>query len=416
MAASSSSRASSFDQLDECFEYVTNDMTTMTNEISHLFDQLNLISSVQSNCLIELEHWRKNAHQLIDQLFDKRKQDIEEFVRIERNKQEGQAIRLRDQTTQLIQQSVPKQGELLSIQNAIRSLQQQIKQFDLTRFIPSPLLLTDHSPINQRKSVATNPSTALPTNRSIKLHEPLLSIAVGENSILVVSDNNLCLLNTNLVITKQIPWVSTDLCDIIWSSILLRFLLVTPQEIFLFDPNRMFFEPFPLGENSIISDWLCGTTWNNKLILSTRSRSSSIYEYSLVPSIESLKEYSPPISCKNDQFILDLSSNNSRLILIVTKNLQNSIHLDLCSSTTFERYWSNRLDTLSGRYRIRSCSLNNDQWVVINRNKSELYHISSDGQLLKTETYDPSPCHAVSLQNGTLAILTTDGINLHQLS
>lgn len=343
------------------------------------------MTAVQTNGLMELEQWRDNAHQLIDRMFEERKERIEKLVDQERNQSE----------------SISKNASSI-----VRSLEEQIQQF-----IPSPLLLPD-----QQKSYRKTPSLSSSANRSIKLTEPLLSIAAGDNSILVISDNNLCLFDQNLVMIKQHPWIPNDVYDILWSTTLGQYLLITPGEIFLFDPNRLSVESFPLGANSIISDWLCGTCFNNRFILSTRSRSPSIYEYILVPSIEFHREYSPPISCQHDQFILDLSSNNNTLIGILTKNLQNFIHLDLCSSNTFERYWSNRLETLSGRYRIRTCSLNDDQWLIINRNRSELLHLSPDGKLLRNEIDDPSPCHAALLQNGALAILTTESIHLHQLA
>lgn len=69
-------------------------------------------------------------------------------------------------------------------------------------------------------------------------------------------------------------------------------------------------------QNNIYRHWRSGTCSNTNLFLSTGDLGSSIYEFTLLPSIQFVKEWSSPISCRNDEEIDDLCYRKTNLLLL----------------------------------------------------------------------------------------------------
>jgi hypothetical protein len=53
--------------------------------------------------------------------------------------------------------------------------------------------------------------------------------------------------------------------------------------------------------------------------------------------------------------------------------------------------------------------------MMIDRNNSELFHISPDGKLVKKEKYKSIPWNAVQFDTNFVAILTKESVNIHDL-
>ncbi|CAF4840216.1 unnamed protein product, partial [Rotaria sp. Silwood2] len=88
---------------------------------------------------------------------------------------------------------------------------------------------------------------------------------------------------------------------------------------------------------------------------------------------------------------------------------------ELRSTSTFERLWSIPLNVVA-----HCCSINNDQWFIMELLQPRLLHVSSDGKILQEyKVKTPSLniiWNAVQFDNDTIATLTMDSLNLHKIS
>ncbi len=64
---------------------------------------------------------------------------------------------------------------------------------------------------------------------------------------------------------------------------------------------------------------------------------------------------------------------------------------------------------------FRCCSLNCDEWLVMDYVAKHLLHITKDGKLKATIAYNAVPFRAALFCLNMLAISTEGGINFHQL-
>jgi hypothetical protein len=392
-------------------------LTPLAHELNKLSNQFKNDSLLRPAFLTELDKWCQEAHQAIDRFGERKKQEFEEFFHNERNKQKIELNRLQNQVNEFIQEKEEAtQEDINSINESIRSLQHQTDQFELPQFIFSTLVIDDQLvTIHQNRSKSNDYLPLSSPYQTIQLKDNLYSIAANDNVILAKRESNVCLLDQQLNICKEIPWDHHTILDMFWSSTLTQFVIITREKIFTLNEKTMYVQPISLGKNVTKNSWYCGTCSNDNLFLSTIGIGASIYNYILLPSIQFVKEYRSPVSCREDEHIQDLSSNN-RVLVIVIENHCKRIRFDLCSPKTLERRWSIELDSLTGFSGSRCCSLNYDEWMVMNPNNYELIHISGGGKIIKKNQYNSSPLHAVQMGHDVIAIMTEKYIRVHKLS
>jgi hypothetical protein len=400
--------------LTEHSDLLNAQLTPLANEINEIFEQFNNVSSLEPACFTELEKWRQDAHRTVDRFYETKKREFEQLIHRERNKQETDLNRLRDQVNELIREQETTQEHIESISDSIRSFQRQVNRFQSPQFTLSPLTIDDHptTPL-QQKSTPKNILPLSPPSRTINMKVDRYSLAANDQNLLVIRKFRLCLLDRQLITQKEIPWNNGVVWDIFWSKTLTRFFIITGQQIFTLDETTMVLQLCPITQSSNKNDWWCGTCSHENLFVSTKGFGPFIFQYTLRPSIQIVKEYRPPLLCSTDELVHDCSSNNNTLAFII-ENRQSEVRLDVRCLNTFERHWSIKLGSTTNR--IRCCPLNKDQWMVTSVDKSEICHISADGKLVKKLNYNPSALHAVQLGDDALVLLTKERINLHQLS
>ena len=251
-------------------------------------------------------------------------------------------------------------------------------------------------------------------HRTIKITDKTsVSIACNEKHILLKQKPNLCLLDKQLTTVKEIPWIY-DYVEMCWSSTLNRFILTTENLIFTLDDNTMTVEQCSIHMINE-KEWSCGACSDTSLYLSTADMSACLYEYTLQPTIELVKEWPLAGVHSKNEAILTFTYNNGKLALIISNIHMLQRRLDLRSTTTLERLWSLRLDAVA-----HCCSLNNDQWIVMELLRPRLLHISSDGKILQEFRVKPSSMdiiwNAIQWNNDTIATFTMKTLNLHKLS
>ena len=89
---------------------------------------------------------------------------------------------------------------------------------------------------------------------------------------------------------------------------------------------------------------------------------------------------------------------------------------ELRSSATFARLWSLQLDIMSTESTIACCSLSNTNgWLVVDCNTCRLLHVTDEGQVKTTRSYNPKPWRACCFGPESLVISTMTGVNVHKL-
>jgi hypothetical protein len=143
--------------------------------------------------------------------------------------------------------------------------------------------------------------------------------------------------------------------------------------------------------------------------------SACLYEYTLRPAMEFVKEW--PLSGGRSKYecILTFTCKNGKLALVISNVHIFQRRLDLRSTTTLERLWSVRLDAVA-----HCCSLNDDQWMLMELLRPRLLHISFDGKIVQEYKVKTSSIdiiwNAIQWDNDTIVTFTMKNLNLHKLS
>jgi hypothetical protein len=334
--------------------------------------------SVRLTSLDELEKWCERAHQEINRFYKRKKHEIENSLTDEHNYLQNRITKLNKEDIDSINHS----------SRLFDEFHQNISKTD------------DYLPLSD-------------PYQTIDVKNNNFSMAGNGNLILVKKDSKLCLFDQQLTIVKEIPWPQNLIVDMFWSKTLAQFMVITFKKIFALDEKSTTIKEISIGSGKS-NKWYCGTCTNDNLFLSTLGVSPSIFKYTLLPWIQFVREYQPSVSCREDERIQDLSSSNHVLGVLI-ENSRKTVRFDICSQKTLERYWSIELDSLIGLCGSRACSLENNEWLIIDPSNSQLLHLSSGGKITKKDKYNSSPIHAVQLDNNILAILTETDLRLHKL-
>ncbi|CAF0739934.1 unnamed protein product [Adineta ricciae] len=240
-----------------------------------------------------------------------------------------------------------------------------------------------------------------------------VAMACSKKHLLIEQKPNLSLFDRKLNLIKQIPWSYMHV-NIYWASALERFILVTHKDIFTLDENTMELEEQPIVHHNK-KDWSGAACSETVLYLSTMDMSPCLYQYSLLPSIEFIKEQQLGVMCLLYESILTFSYANERLAFIICNAQTFQNRLELHSSVTFDVLWILPLNVLA-----RCCPIRVDQWLIINSLDSQILHISSDGTILQNYIHRSSSMNpiinAVQWDKQTLVTVSLNTLHLHKLS
>ncbi|UJR29284.1 hypothetical protein I4U23_010498 [Adineta vaga] len=383
-------------------------MSTSHN-LRHLIDIAdhlsNRLSSLEPSSLEQLEQWRQTAYRTIDEYCEQKRHDLIEKKQIH---EQREVDLLRSRITHLIDRHDQSEESYNSIHHDLQLAEIKINELEHQRFTLRPFNIQDeHFIIRRRLFPLSNPY------QSIHLKAGLES-ALGTNDKHLLVDRegkDLCLLDRNLTLIEEIPFIHNGIHGVCWSSTMSRFIIITFKEILLLDEKSM-----KLERCSIVpakNDWWRGTCSNDTLFLSTVEWGSSIYEFQLGGSFKLMKEWHSPITCGKHEIICDLKYNNGFLgIPIYNKNKEDS-RFELRSISTMETIWSARIHG-----RCRCCSIDVDQWLVMDHDDCRFFHISADGKLLEANKYDQHERleDIIPWGNDDIVVLTKKSIHLHKLA
>ena len=401
--------------LNEHHDLSKSQLNNFLGEVNILAEHLLVLDGeINDKCHQKLDKWRDNSFMVINHYYEEKNQEIQQHF-IERVGKYGREIdKIKGKINDLITDGEATYEDIPPLKSTIDNIKHDIKLFQEKGIIIDiqPIIITkDLIQIKEWSSNDFDISILPPPFQTINCsNEDWPTMATNNQYLLIDQYPNLHLFDKELNLVKQLSWKYDRIPDMCWSSTLNSFIIITDKDgVFLFNGNTESFEPIQTIEKK---DWLSCTCSENTLFLTTPKHGSDIYEFNLLSSFDVIKQWNAPKSCNDNELINNINYNNGTLAVIISHGFKETLKLELLSSKTLDRLWSLFLDTLYNIDRIyRLCSLKYDEWLVIDHNTSQLFHITKDGKLKVIQKYNPIPQNAVLFDSNILAIRTTNCVN-----
>ena len=379
----------------------------------------NLSEKYFNNGREKLEQWRDELHRMINVFYEEKCLELRENCRLKISKVKCEVDQFRRRISEFIQEEENNnENDIQLLISNMEHLKQKIHEMeekDIHMNIQSFVL--NQNFISFENSISDHFDLSLLSSPCHTIHSSNInswSMASNDKYLLIDQYPNLYLIDQNLTIVNQSQWKYSYITDMSWSAMLKKFLIITPNKIFLLDENLRSIEQI----RSIKGDkWCSCASSNSCLYLTENERGTGIFQYNISPSFELIKQWRSSSSDEEDQLISDITYQHDKLALIVSYSSNRTANFILRSSTTFDLLWFYQLDINYKWFQtaIRSCSLTNDQWFIVEEYTSHIFHIDKDGQLISKREYTSQPLNAIVFGANLLAIRTDTSINFHQV-
>jgi hypothetical protein len=410
-------------QQNLCLQHLSEHNASLISQLNPLADEINALGDRLKSLNIEkitisghkkLEQWRMECHQKIDRLFQQKSKELDQLVDGKVKKQQQKLVRIQSKVAALIGEQETTRQDIDSLISTIHHLKEQMNKIEDTCFnIDTHPLVIDDSYIHVREINELDLSILSPACKTI--NRPAGSeVVINSNDrfLLMHQKPNLCLVDPEMNIVKEVLWNHDDIWDICWSSTIKRFILVEGKRFFLINDETM-----TINNVQTIKErkWLSCTCSETSLFLSTNEQASSIMKFTLLPTIELIQEWKSPHTCGQDEIIHSIVYNDGTLGVVIKNMTEKSLRFELKSRETLDRIWSLGFDTACNQnIAFQCCSLACNQWLVTDYETKRLLHVTKDGKLRTTIPYDTIPYQA-NLFAGMLIISSNHGLKFHEL-
>jgi hypothetical protein len=235
-----------FDEHDHSFNSLLNSLNDKVKDFDDRLDDLNNEELIE-NCYQTIEKWRDDCYQIIDRLYKKKCREIKRRFHENIDRQQKKINEIHSNITQLLQEEDISQKNINLLKLDIQNLENDINQLEQTTFqievhpltIENNLIIIEQ--INTKNFNLKQISYPYQTiDCSKNLTKPLAS---NNQYLLIYQMKNLCLINRELTLVKQIPWNYGRIWDMCWSSTLNHFIIMAHYQIYLINENTMSIEP-----------------------------------------------------------------------------------------------------------------------------------------------------------------------------
>jgi hypothetical protein len=393
-------------------------LNPLVDEINLLSDQLTALSADQltGDARKKLERWRINCHKMIDDAFDQKCRELDQRANEKVEQQRDEISKIQLTIAELIQKQDTTMKDIDSLTTSIHTIGQAINNMKYTCFGVTirPLAIDENFIFIEELFMPELELSTLPhPYRTINHIDGSSSIiASSDRFFLIHQEPNLCLTDRELTVIKRNQWSHGNIYDMCWSSKLSKFFVITETDVFVVDDKTLSIEPVKIDQKE---RWFSSTCSDTALFLTTLNNGSSIFEFALFPSVRFEKEWKSSLTCAQSQLITSITYKNEMLAMTILELIEEEKLIELRSSTTLERIWSLRLDIEYSQHLFRCCSLNRDDWLVWDFNTFRLLHITKDGNLQATSTYNECPCCVTLFHGNELVISTSKSINFHKI-
>jgi hypothetical protein len=408
------------DHLKEHKDLPNSQLNIFVDEINTVGDQVSAlnIDTVIENHRQKLDKWRDDCYTVINHLYEEKCQELQQRCAERINKHRREIDQIRTKINELIHEQEATHEDIPLLRATINDVTRDVTQLAEKGIIVDihPLIIDKNIVyIEEWTSKELKISTLPSPFRKVDCSDEDWPVTTSNSRFLLLDQHpNLCLFDRELTLVKQCPWNYARITDMCWSSTLNSFIMITNIDgVFIFNENLTSFEPIQMIEKK---QWLSCTCSDAVLFITTNGRGSDIFEFNLLSSFNLIKQWSAPRSCDINESIHSIAYNNGTLVLLFKDYLNNTLHVELRSSTTFDRLWSFPFDITNTGGRItRICLLKNDEWLVTDYRTSSLLQISKDGKLKFTHKYTPTPQNAVLFGSNILAIRTTNCVDFYRV-
>ncbi|CAF4016865.1 unnamed protein product [Rotaria sp. Silwood2] len=401
------------DFLNKLLDPLIEHINTLDNRLMEL-DARQLFANIEE----KLNKWRSDCHKTIDLFFKRKCQEFYQIIAEKVSKQKTEMTRLQLNVNELIRQQKVSLENIEALKSDVRHLEQDMKETEHNKCFQMDIkpLMIDNSSIHitESKMQLFNLSTlSHPFGGIYHYYGSWKPLASNNKLLLKHQTPNLCLFNRELRLVKEDVWTHGLIWDMCWSSTLARFVVLTLNSVFLVDENTMSIQQVETIKGQ---RWYSCTCSDTSLFLSTAKAGSSISEFKISSSIQLAKQWQSPETCTQDEWIYDIVYSNGTLALMIGEQKNKRKRMELRSSMTFDRLWLLHLDIVDPQNRsIRCCLLNDEEWLVIDRSNSRLFHVMKDGKVKATVLYESEPWRACLFGSNTLAVSSENGVNFHKL-
>jgi hypothetical protein len=413
-------------QQSVCLQHLKEHNDLLVAQLNPLVDQINSIGdrlksingeSKIGNCRQKLEEWRMDCHKKIDDFCEQKYQDINQRVSEKVEKQREEIDQIQSRIGVVLREEDVSRQDIDLFTSIIQKLDRELNKFEHTNFnIELRPIVIDDSLIDIEESSMNrfDLSKMSPVCKTItSTDESCVSLASNDRFLLIHRQPDLCLIDRDFKIIRQVTWNYGKIESMCWSSSFNRFIITSEQDVFSVDENSMSIERFVTLSKR---DWFSCTCSDTSLFLSTYELASSVIEYSLLPSMEIIKEWKSPDTCQEKEWINDMCCNHESIALLIKNSSEKRLFIELKNLKTFHRLWLCQWNITDITKKVFRCSLLYDEeWLFIDYESDRLVHIRKDGRIKSTRTYDKTPYCATMFDSDVIAISADNGVNFHKI-
>ncbi|CAF3535510.1 unnamed protein product [Rotaria socialis] len=226
---------------------------------------------------------------------------------------------------------------------------------------------------------------------------------------------------------KQIPWHDGLIRDIVWSSELKVFVLLTKKSLFTFDSKttdcaagtahddsqlkiKAYSNVKPYNDKALF--WRCAC-FDTKLFISYSGSSTVIDEYILGPSSCTIvNHYEPPQTCAYNEGIWCIRThpNTKQIGMTVMNSNNNTWRFEIRDPTNLAHIWQTPLPIPHGDGEVTP--LPNGDWLIVNSCGARFIQISNLAIKLAVE-YERELKNAILFRKKYFIIRTKNTLEIH---
>ena len=407
--------------LNEHNDFLNNGLVPLADRIDTLgtrLHQLNMQETIR-NGRQKFEQWRLESHQKIDQFFEQKCEELDRLVAEKLDEQQEEIQRLQTHTSELMRTQAATREDIHQLEANVDQLQEQMADVQETFLqIQTHPLVIDNQLISIRgiNEPGYNLSALSSVYKNISVPKGSFGVlASNDHFLLIHQAPNLCLIDRDLTIRKQVVWRHGMILDFCWSSTLNRFIIINEKDLFLLEETTMSVSTVRTLERK---KWFSCACSDRFLFLSANKWGSTITKISLKLPNSFTQQWESPMICQRDEYIDSIAYQRNTLAMIIRNKTTETIRLELSSADNLQRISSLQLQILwNPSQPFHCCPFVHGDWLVADYESGSLLHLGKQGKVVSSVPYNTVPQCVTTLFNSTmLAVSTKDGINFHNLN
>ncbi|CAF1577112.1 unnamed protein product [Adineta ricciae] len=391
-----------------------NDLTGRIDRLAEEFENLS-VNTITTDIITKLDQWKVNAHKIIDEYYENKRNEIISSARrlLNQHEKEIQDLRIKIAKMIYIQQSNTHNINLL--EEKLRIIQREINQVSVSIHVDIyPLTIPNYMiSIDLFNFYRPNLFTFAHPYANIQRY-PISSDAIAANNqhFLIQHRSSLYLIDENLSEICRQNWPHDRIRDMCWSKILNCFFILTWDHVYQIDGTNLSIQRIETIEGR---SWQSCTCSQTSLYLSRDLWNSTVEEFNLEPSITLFQVHQTTDTKDQKQRIDSLEYQHDRLALAINDETRQEFFIEVRSTISFDRIWIYRLQTDYSERKIQCCIYNHNAWLVADWGSSSLYHLTSDGKTKNVSKYEDEICYIHCFKPNQLIISTKHSFNIHRL-